>query len=69
MRAKSARITKLDAAALAAEKAKVGLTGSPTQVLRSFVPARKSSGEKISGEVPELVGKIVSSVLDLNVIK
>jgi electron transfer flavoprotein beta subunit len=69
MRAKSVKITTLGAAALATEKAKTGLTGSPTQVLRSFVPERKSGGEKISGEVPEVVGKIVSSVLDLNVIK
>jgi electron transfer flavoprotein beta subunit len=69
MRAKSAKITTLDAAALATEKAKTGLSGSPTQVLRSFVPVRKCGGEKISGEVTELVGKIVSAVLDLNIVK
>jgi electron transfer flavoprotein beta subunit len=69
MRAKSAKITTLDVAALAAEKTKTGLTGSPTQVLRSFVPARKASGETISGEVPEVVDKIVSSVLGMNIIK
>jgi hypothetical protein len=33
------------------------------------VPERKSGGEKISGELPRLVEKIVSTVLDLNVIK
>lgn len=69
IRAKSAQIAKLDAATLTAEKAKTGLTGSPTQVLRSFVPVRKSGGEKISCEVPQLVEKAVSTVLDLNVIK
>jgi electron transfer flavoprotein beta subunit len=69
MRAKSAKILSLDATTLATEKEKTGLTGSPTQVLRSFVPERKSGGEKISGEVTQLVGKIVSSVLELNVIK
>jgi electron transfer flavoprotein beta subunit len=69
MRAKSAKIITLDAAALAAEKDKTGLAGSPTQVLRSFVPARKSGGEKITGEVPEVVGKIMSAILDLNIIK
>jgi electron transfer flavoprotein beta subunit len=69
MRAKSAKIATFDAKSLAAEKEKIGLTGSPTQVLRSFVPERKSGGEKISGELPRLVEKIVSTVLDLNVIK
>jgi electron transfer flavoprotein beta subunit len=69
MRAKSLKIVTFDAKALAAEKEKIGLTGSPTQVLRSFVPERKSGGEKISGELPQLVEKIVSTVLDLNVIK
>lgn len=69
MRAKSARIARLDAAGLAAEKDKTGLSGSPTQVLRSFVPERKSSGEKITAEVPRLVERAVSAILDLNVIK
>jgi electron transfer flavoprotein beta subunit len=69
MRAKSAKIVTFDAKTLAAEKEKIGLTGSPTQVLRSFVPERKSGGEKISGELPQLVEKIVSTVLELNVIK
>jgi electron transfer flavoprotein beta subunit len=69
IRAKSAKIVILNAEALAAEKGKIGLPGSPTQVLRSFVPERKTGGEKITGEVPELVAKIVSKVKELNVIK
>ncbi len=69
MRARSAKLVMLDAATLQAEKGKIGLTGSPTQVLRSFVPERKSGGEKVSGEVPQLVDKIVATVLELNVIK
>jgi len=59
----------LDAQALNVEKNKTGLTGSPTQVLRSFVPERKTGGEKISGEVPVLVEKAVATILELNVIK
>ena len=69
IKAKSARIATLNAEALDAEKEKIGLTGSPTQVLRSFVPDRKTGGEKITGEVPELVAKIVSTVKELSVIK
>ncbi len=69
IKAKSAPIVKLTAEALAADKDKIGLTGSPTQVFRSFVPQRKSGGEKVTGEVPVLVAKIVSTVKELNVIK
>jgi electron transfer flavoprotein beta subunit len=69
MRAKKAVITKLTAESLSADAGKIGQKGSPTQVLRSFVPERKSGGEKISGDVPELVNRIKSTVLDLNVIR
>jgi electron transfer flavoprotein beta subunit len=69
MRAKSALIKVLNAEALHADITKTGLAGSPTQVLRSFVPERKTGGEKINGDVPELVEKIVSTITELNVIK
>jgi len=69
IKAKSANIVILNAETLVAEKEKTGLPGSPTQVLRSFVPERKTGGEKIAGEVPELVAQIVSKVKELNVIK
>lgn len=69
MRAKKASVTVFDAAALDVEPEKVGLKGSPTQVLRSFVPPRKSGGEKLSGDMDEMVNRIKTTVLDLNVIK
>jgi electron transfer flavoprotein beta subunit len=69
MRAKKAVIITLNAEALSADPAKCGIKGSPTQVLRSFVPQRKSGGEKISGEVPDLVKKIQSTIVELGVIK
>ncbi len=69
IKAKSAKIVTLNAEALAADREKIGLTGSPTQVLRSFVPVRKSGGEKVTGEVSTLVAKIVATVKELNVIK
>jgi electron transfer flavoprotein beta subunit len=69
MRAKKTEAIKLTAEALGADKNKIGLAGSPTQVLRSFVPQRKSGGEKISGEIPELVAKLKTTILDLSVIK
>lgn len=69
MKAKSAKINMINASMMEVDTKKLGLKGSPTQVLRSFVPERKTGGEKISGEVPVLVDKITSTILDLGVIK
>lgn len=69
MRAKTAKIVTINSSTMAVDPAKLGLKGSPTQVLRSFVPERKSGGEKISGETSELVCKIVDTLTGLNVIK
>ena len=69
MKAKSAKINMINASMMDVDTKKLGLKGSPTQVLRSFVPERKTGGEKISGEVPVLVDKITSTILDLGVIK
>jgi electron transfer flavoprotein beta subunit len=69
MRAKKTSSTPLNAEKLNADKNKIGITGSPTQVLRSFTPERKTNGQKISGEIPVLVQKLKSTILDLHVIK
>jgi electron transfer flavoprotein beta subunit len=69
MRAKNAQVIKLNATSFPVQVDRIGLKGSPTQVLRSFVPEKKSGGEKISGDVAELVAKIKSTVLDLGIIK
>lgn len=70
MKAKSAKITTITASSMVdVDTKRLGLKGSPTQVLRSFVPERKTGGEKISGEVPVLVDKITSTIIDLGVIK
>lgn len=69
MKAKSATINTINASALSVDIGKLGLKGSPTQVLRSFVPERKSGGEKISGEVPAMVDKIYNTIYDLGVVK
>jgi electron transfer flavoprotein beta subunit len=69
MRAKKAQIVKLTADDLEADRSRIGLRGSPTQVLRSFVPEKKTGGEKVSGELPDLVAKIKTTILDLGVVK
>jgi electron transfer flavoprotein beta subunit len=69
MRAKKAEIKTLSAADLQADENRIGLKGSPTQVFRSFVPERKTGGEKVTGELPELVAKMKATISDLGVIK
>jgi electron transfer flavoprotein beta subunit len=69
MRAKKTNAVQLTADALKADKEKIGMKGSPTQVLRSFTPERKISGEKLSGETPDMVEKLKNTILGLQVIK
>lgn len=69
MRAKKAEIRKLTLADLPLDTDKIGLKGSPTQVLRSFVPEKKSGGEKVVGDVGVLVERCVTTITDLGVIK
>ena len=69
MKAKKAEIRKIDVSMLDVDKSKLGLKGSPTQVLRSFIPERKSSGETVRGETPELVTKLVQTIIGLGVVK
>lgn len=69
MKAKKAQIPVITVSSLSVDDGKLGLKGSPTQVLRSFVPERKSGGEKISGETDELVARLKKTILDLGVMK
>jgi electron transfer flavoprotein beta subunit len=69
MKAKKAEIIKIDASMLDVKTDRLGLKGSPTQVLRSFVPVRKTGGEKVAAEVPVMVEKLKTTILGLNVIK
>lgn len=56
MAAKKAVITKWSAADIAAEPSKIGLTGSPTQVMKIFSPPPRPGGEKLDGS-PEKVAE------------
>jgi electron transfer flavoprotein beta subunit len=69
MKARKANITTITSNDISVDKNRIGLKGSPTQVLRSFVPEKKSGGEKFTGDIPELVEKISSTIRDLNIIK
>ncbi len=69
MKAKKAVITTLNTTNMNTDPKRIGLEGSPTQVLRSFVPEKKSGGEIIQGDVSDLVSKVKSTIQSLGVIK
>jgi electron transfer flavoprotein beta subunit len=49
MKAKKAEVPVMKAADVEADVEKVGLTGSPTQVIKIFTPPKKTSGVRIDG--------------------
>lgn len=51
--AEDAEISVLSAEAAGADTARTGLAGSPTQVVRSFVPERDERGVEITGDAAE----------------
>ena len=58
MAAKKATITVWGAADIEAPAEKVGLLGSPTQVVKIMTPPCRSGGDKFEGESEELAGKL-----------
>lgn len=63
MNAKKAEIKTLGAAALPGVSAdRVGLTGSPTQVVRIFTPPRPTGGKVFTGDVKPAVGELLAEL-------
>jgi len=62
MRAKKAEIKTMTAADIEADIVNLGLKGSPTSVVKIFTPPPKGGGELLSGEVPEMVDKLISKL-------
>jgi electron transfer flavoprotein beta subunit len=66
---KKAVIPKWDAAAIGADKSKIGLSGSPTIVAKSFNPPPRKGGERIEGATAEeKVKKLIARMKELKVI-
>jgi len=59
MRAKQAKINHLTQKDLDLNPLELGLSGSPTQVVRIFTPPQRTGGEILKGEVPEIAEKLV----------
>lgn len=68
MAAKKAEIIKWGAADLGTPDDKVGLLGSPTQVIKIMTPPCREGGEKYEGEAPELVDKLFDTLKCLEVV-
>ncbi|MFA5038938.1 MAG: electron transfer flavoprotein subunit beta/FixA family protein [Candidatus Omnitrophota bacterium] len=62
MRAKSVKIRLLNAAGLDCEEERLGLKGSPTQVVKIFSPERRKGGEIFQGLTEDACGKIADII-------
>ncbi|MFZ2603230.1 MAG: electron transfer flavoprotein subunit beta/FixA family protein [Candidatus Omnitrophota bacterium] len=58
MRAKSAKITLWTQKDLDLDPQNIGLSGSPTQVVKIFTPAQRTGGQILTGEVTEIAEKL-----------
>ncbi len=58
--AAGAPVAVLGAACVQADPARSGLAGSPTQVVRSFVPERSDTCEVLEGSVPQQAARIIA---------
>jgi electron transfer flavoprotein beta subunit len=64
MRAKQAKITHWTAKDIEAEADNIGLTGSPTQVVKIFTPIPRAGGQMLQGEPSEIAEKLISLIKD-----
>ena len=64
MRAKSAKITIFTQKELNLDAQNIGLCGSPTQVVKIFTPPQRTGGQMLTGEVPDVVSKLVDLIKD-----
>lgn len=62
MKAKNLKIAPWSAKDLAADEAKLGLKGSPTQVVRIFPPAPRGQREMLSGSIEDQVATVATKL-------
>ena len=62
MRSKKAEIKTLTSTDIEADPANIGLNGSPTNVIKIFTPPPKGGGEILTGEIGEMVDKLVGKL-------
>lgn len=62
MRSKSAKIQLFNAQQLDCQEDRLGLKGSPTQVVKIFSPERRKGGEIFTGDAAESVEKLITLI-------
>jgi len=65
MRAKSAQIPVWTNKELGIEAAQMGLTGSPTQVMKIFTPPHKEGGKIFTGEPETMVSELIKEIKEI----
>ena len=65
--AKKKEIAVLKAADIGADTQRLGLNGSPTQVMKIFTPPKPSGGKKFTGEPAQIVGQLLDALTDAGI--
>lgn len=65
IRAKQTKAALLTAKDIEADADRLGLKGSPTVVNRIFTPPKRTGGQILQGEVPEIVNKLAEAIKDV----
>jgi len=68
MAAKKAAITTWTAEAIGADKARLGLEGSPTMVVEIFTPPARPGGRILQGEPPQIAAEAIAELKKMQVI-
>jgi electron transfer flavoprotein beta subunit len=68
MKAKSLKVAPWTASDINADPDKIGLKGSPTQVVRIFPPAPRGQREILSGSIEEQAGAVVKKLKEQSLI-
>ena len=62
IRAKAEQISIWTAEDLPLDKRRIGLEGSPTQVVKVFIPKSPRKGDILSGEISQVVDKLILEI-------
>jgi electron transfer flavoprotein beta subunit len=68
-KAAKAEIPTWGATDLPVDENRLGLTGSPTEVIRVFKPEQRTGGEILQGEIPDVVSQLTEKLLEAKIIK
>jgi len=68
MKAKSLKVTAWSAKDISADENKIGLKGSPTQVVRIFPPVPRGQREILSGTMEEQIATVITRLKDQSLI-